>query len=64
MHSSRMRTACSLTIVGGVGVCLPKGGVPAWGSVCPAGVCLGGGVACQVGCLPGWVSAGGGGGVM
>ena len=58
MHSSRMRTACSLTVPWGVFV----RGVSAQDSVCPGGVCPGGvcpGGVCQ-GCLSRMVSARGG----
>ena len=63
MHSSRMRTARTLTVhggclprgclLGGGGGCLPEGclprGVSAWGVFAQGGICLG------VGCLPGGV---------
>ena len=62
MHSSRMRTGRTLSVLllgrgGGVcpgGGCLPRGGwVSARGvGVCPGG-CLPGGVSAQGGCLPG-----------
>ena len=45
MHSSRMRTVCSLTM----------GGVPAHGGTCPPGICT-----CPRGYLPRGVPAGGG----
>ena len=48
MHSSRMRTARTLTV---------HGGVSARGGVCPGGFCWG---VCPGGCLPGGVPAQGG----
>ena len=61
MHSSRMRTARSLTIVGGrgylLGMYLPGGACPGGGVPAQGGTCPGTGGTYPGGCLPREVSA-------